>query len=204
IPLAEETGLILAIGQWVLEDACAQLRSWANDPLTRDLHLAVNVSARQFRQADFVAQVSQVLACTGAPANRLKLELTESLVLDNVKDTIEKMQALKQLGVGFSMDDFGTGYSSLSYLTRLPLDQLKIDQSFVRNLPDNANDAVVAQTIITLAQSLGLGVIAEGVETEAQRQFLSEHGCPVFQGYLFSKPVPLDDFGKLLAGGLAP
>ena len=199
IPLAEETGLILPIGQWVLEDACARLTAWAGDPRSRDLHLSVNVSARQFHQEDFVDQVRQVLEDSGAPANRLKLELTESVVLDNVKDTIEKMQALKQLGVGFSMDDFGTGYSSLSYLTRLPLDQLKIDQSFVRNLPDSVNDAVVAQAIIILAQSLGLAVIAEGVETEAQRQFLDQHGCPVFQGYLFSKPVGLADFEELLA-----
>jgi diguanylate cyclase (GGDEF)-like protein/PAS domain S-box-containing protein len=198
IPLAEETGLILPIGQWVLEAACALLRDWAADPRTRDLYLAVNVSGRQFRQADFVAQVGLALANGGAPASRLKLELTESVVLDDIEDSIGKMQALKRLGVGFSMDDFGTGYSSLSYLTRLPLDQLKIDQSFVRNLPDNANDAVIVQTIITMARSLGLAVIAEGVETEAQRQFLDRNGCPTCQGYLFSKPVALAQFDQLL------
>jgi len=142
--------------------------------------------------------VQHALVAAQAPAQRLKLELTESLVLDDVEDTIGKMLALKALGVGFAMDDFGTGYSSLSYLTRLPLDQLKIDQSFVRNLPDGATDAVVVQSIITLAKSLGLSVIAEGVETEAQRLFLDQHGCPTYQGYLFSKPVPLDSFEQLL------
>jgi diguanylate cyclase (GGDEF)-like protein/PAS domain S-box-containing protein len=198
IPLAEETGLILPIGQWVLETACAQLKAWAGDSRRRDLHLSINVSARQFRQVDFVDKVRLALGNGNTPTDRLKLELTESLVLDDIEDTIEKMRAIKQLGVGFSMDDFGTGYSSLAYLTRLPLDQLKIDRSFVRNLPDNPNDAVIAQTIITMAKSLGLSVIAEGVETEAQRQFLERHGCPDYQGYLFSKPVALAAFEELL------
>jgi diguanylate cyclase (GGDEF)-like protein/PAS domain S-box-containing protein len=198
IPVAEETALILPIGQWVLECACRQLNVWARDRRCGDLHLSINVSARQFRQGDFVDRVRVALNNSGAPAERLKLELTESLVLDNIDDTIDKMHALKALGVGFSMDDFGTGYSSLAYLTRLPLDQLKIDQSFVRNLPDSANDAAVVQTIITLARSLGLAVIAEGVETEAQRQFLEQHGCPTYQGYLASKPVPLSEFEQLL------
>ena len=199
IPLAEETGLILPIGQWVLEIACAQLKHWADDPRARELRLAINVSACQFRQADFVDQVRHALERAGAPAAKLKLELTESLVVDDVDGAIETMRAVKKLGVGFSMDDFGTGYSSLSYLSRLPLDQLKIDRSFVRNLPDNANDAAVAQTIITLAKSLGLAVIAEGVETEAQRQFLERHGCPTYQGFLFSKPVDVAQFERLLA-----
>jgi len=198
IPLAEETGLILPIGQWILEEACAQLAIWSHHPRYRDLHLAVNVSARQFLQGDFVDQVRNALERSGAPATSLKLELTESLVLDNITDIIDKMHVIKKLGVNFSMDDFGTGYSSLSYLTRLPLHQLKIDQSFVHNLPDSQNDAVVAQAIITLAKSLGLEVIAEGVETEAQRQFLDQHGCPIFQGYLFSKPVPMNEFISLL------
>jgi diguanylate cyclase (GGDEF)-like protein/PAS domain S-box-containing protein len=198
IPLAEETGLILPIGQWVLEEACAQLKAWAVDPGTRDLRLAINVSAQQFRQENYVDQVVLALERSGAPAARLKLELTESLVLDDIEGTIKKMHALKQLGVGFSMDDFGTGYSSLSYLTRLPLDQVKIDQSFVRNLPDNSNDAAIVQTIITMARSLGLAVIAEGVETEAQRQFLERHGCPIYQGYLFSKPVALAAFEEFM------
>jgi len=201
IPLAEEAGLILPIGQWVLDEACARLAAWASDPRTCDLRLAVNVSARQFRQEDFVDCVRQSLERAGAPASRLKLELTETLVLDDVTDTIEKMHALKKIGVGFSMDDFGTGYSSLSYLTRLPLDQLKIDKSFVQSLPDNPNDAVVVQTIITLASSLQLAVIAEGVENEAQRLFLEQHGCPIYQGYLFSKPLTMRDFEKLLARG---
>ena len=199
ISLAEETGLIFPIGQWVLQVACRQIKVWADEPCSRDLDLAVNVSARQFRQPDFVDQVRQALLDSGAAAPHLKLELTESLVLEDVEDTIEKMHVLRQLGVGFSMDDFGTGYSSLSYLARLPLDQLKIDQSFVRKLPDSANDAVVAQTIISLARSLGLAVIAEGVETEAQRDFLDQQGCSACQGYLFSRPVALDDFERFLA-----
>lgn len=194
IPLAEETGMILPIGQWVLAEACACLSRWAKQPATCNLSLAVNVSARQFRQADFVAQVRKSIERSEIPPNRLKLELTESLVIDNIEDTITKMGALKALGVGFSMDDFGTGYSSLSYLTRLPLDQLKIDQSFVQRLPHSPNDAVVVQSIITLAKSLGIAVIAEGVETEAQRLFLEQHGCPLYQGYLFSKPIPLPMF----------
>jgi diguanylate cyclase (GGDEF)-like protein/PAS domain S-box-containing protein len=198
IPLAEETGLILPIGRWVLDAACSRLKDWAGDPRTRDLHLAVNVSARQFRQADFIDEVSQALERSGARAAKLKLELTESVVIDDVDGAIETMRALKRLGVEFALDDFGIGYSSLSYLTRLPLEQLKIDRSFVRNLPDSANDAAVAQTIITLAKSLGLAVIAEGVETEAQRQFLASHGCPTYQGFLFSKPVDIAQFKRLL------
>lgn len=198
IPLAEETGLILPIGQWVLTEACACLARWATTPATHSLSLAVNVSARQFRQEGFVAEVRKAIDDAGIPPNRLKLELTESVVIDDIEDTITKMGALKALGVGFSMDDFGTGYSSLSYLTRLPLDQLKIDQSFVRKLPNSPNDAVVVQSIITLANSLGINVIAEGVETEAQRLFLEQHGCPLFQGYLFSKPIPLPMFEERL------
>ncbi|MES2104143.1 MAG: EAL domain-containing protein [Pseudomonadota bacterium] len=196
IPLAEETGLILPLGYWVLETACAQLASWAVRPQMAQLSIAVNVSARQFSQPDFVDQVLAVLKRTGADANRLKLELTETLLVDNVQDTIEKMFALKAKGVGFSLDDFGTGYSSLSYLKKLPLDQLKIDQSFVRDVLIDPNDAAIAKTIVALAQSLGLGVIAEGVETEAQRDFLASAGCYCYQGYFFSRPVPLVDFEK--------
>jgi diguanylate cyclase (GGDEF)-like protein/PAS domain S-box-containing protein len=198
IPLAEETGLILPIGHWVLEAACLQLERWSHDPATRDLQLAVNVSARQFRQPDFVEQVRRILEHSGANPARLKLELTESLVLDNVKDTIAKMQAIKQLGAGFSMDDFGTGYSSLAYLTRLPLDQLKIDRSFVMKLPGNKNDSIIVQTVITMGRSLGLSVIAEGVENEAQREFLESRGCDAYQGYLFSRPLPLNEFELFL------
>jgi diguanylate cyclase (GGDEF)-like protein/PAS domain S-box-containing protein len=198
IPLAEESGLIVPIGLWVLETACAKLKAWAARPLTRELRLAVNVSARQFRQPDFVMRLRRVLELTGADPTRLTLELTESLVLDNVEYTIEIMQALKSLGLGFSLDDFGTGYSSLSYLRRLPLDQLKIDRSFVLDLLTEPNDAVIVQTIIGMAKNLGLDVLAEGVETEEQLAFLSRHGCLAFQGSLFSAPLPVADFEQLL------
>ncbi|MDO9053910.1 MAG: EAL domain-containing protein [Gallionella sp.] len=201
IPLAEETGLILPIGHWVLESACQQLKAWEREPHTRDLLLAVNVSGRQFRQTDFVAQVIEVIRQTGINPERLKLELTESIVLDNVDDTIAKMQALKQAGVRFSMDDFGTGYSSLSYLTRLPLDQLKIDQSFVRNIGTRPTDAVIVQTIIGMANNLGMEVIAEGVETQAQCDFIMAAGCMRYQGYLFGKPVPIEQFEAQLKPG---
>jgi diguanylate cyclase (GGDEF)-like protein/PAS domain S-box-containing protein len=194
IPLAEDTGLIAPIGLWVLQTACTQLKSWQQDALTRDLTLAVNVSAKQFRNKDFVAQVQRVLVETGAKPALLKLELTESTVLENVEDTIAKMRELKLLGVSFSMDDFGTGYSSLQYLKRLPLDQIKIDQSFVRDIVSDANDAAIVQTIIAMSEVLGLSVIAEGVENEAQREFLDLRGCHAFQGYLFGKPVLLEDF----------
>ena len=187
----------MPIGQWVLEAACSRLKAWASDPRTRALQLAVNVSARQFRQADFVDTVRDAWRA-GAPADRLELELTESLIVDDIEGAIVKMRALKDLGVGFSLDDFGTGYSSLSYLTRLPLDQVKIDQSFIRKLPDSASDAAVVVTIITLAKTLGFGVIAEGVETVAQRQFLERHGCPTYQGFLFSPPVDVAAFERLL------
>ncbi len=198
IPLAEDTGLIVPIGQWVLETACAQLAAWSLAARTRELQLAINVSARQFRQTDFAQQVAQALARSGARPTLLKLELTESLVLDNVADTITKMNAIKQLGVSFAMDDFGTGYSSLSYLTRLPLDQLKIDRAFVSRLPDNRSDAVIAQTIVTMGRSLGLRVLAEGVENEAQCRFLDSHGCDGYQGFLFSRPLPSEDFARFL------
>ena len=198
IPLAEESGLIVPIGYWVLEMACAQLKGWESNPLTRNLHLSVNVSARQFRQRDFVQQVRNVVSTCGVDPTRLKLELTESVVLDNVADTIEKMHQLKRLGVRFSMDDFGTGQSSLAYLKRLPLDQLKIDQSFVRDIATDQGDAAIVQTIIGMARNLGLNVIAEGVENEAQKTFLLDNGCMEFQGYLFSRPIPLLEFEKRL------
>lgn len=205
IPLAEETGLILPLGQWVLETACRQIASWAMRPEMASVILAVNVSARQFGQADFVEQVSAILGQTGADPEKLKLELTEGLLVDNVQDIVAKMYALKSGGVGFSLDDFGTGYSSLSYLKRLPLSQLKIDQSFVRDVLTDNNDAAIARTVIALAQSLGLAVIAEGVETQEQRNFLGNHGCQAYQGYLFGRPAPLNEFeGLLAAGGAAP
>ena len=187
----------------MLETACAQIKAWSVDARTRKLQVAVNVSARQFRQPDFVELLRQAIDNSGANPARLKLELTESLVLDNVADTIDKMNAIKLLGVTFSMDDFGTGYSSLSYLTRLPLDQLKIDRAFVCRLPENRSDAVIAQTIVTMGRSLGLKVVAEGVETEAQRQFLDSHGCDGYQGFLFSRPLAVDAFEDFLQGFVA-
>ena len=190
IPLAEETGIILQIGQKVLHIACTLLARWAHQPETAHLTMAVNVSSRQFRHPDFVGHVSEVLRATGADPSKLKLELTESLMVDDMDVTVEKMTELQRQGVGFSLDDFGTGYSSLSYLKLLPLDQLKIDQSFVRDVLTDANDSAIARTIIALGQSLGLSVIAEGVETEAQRDFLSSHGCHAYQGYLYSRPLP--------------
>ena len=197
IPLAEETGLILPIGQWVLKCACAQLARWAKDPALAHLTLAVNVSARQFAQSDFVETTKSIIERSAAPAEKLKLELTESLLAQNTEEVIGKMHALKAKGVRFSLDDFGTGYSSLSYLKRLPLQQLKIDQSFVRDVVTDTNDAAIAKTIIALGQTLGLNVIAEGVETDAQKQFLLESGCRLFQGYLFSRPLPLEAFQAL-------
>jgi len=194
IPLAEETALILPLGRWVITTACTQLALWATRSEMAHLTIAVNVSAHQFRQADFVDQVMEIIQSTGAMPQRLKLELTESALVSNVDEVIEKMAALKAGGVGFSLDDFGTGYSSLSYLKRLPLDQLKIDQSFVRDVLSDPNDAAIAKTVIALAQSLGLGVIAEGVETETQREFLANAGCHAYQGYLISKPLPIADF----------
>jgi diguanylate cyclase (GGDEF)-like protein/PAS domain S-box-containing protein len=204
IPLAEETGLILPLGNWVLETACTQLVCWATREDTAGLTLAVNVSARQFRQSDFVDQVTALIKRTGANPQRLKLELTESMLVEDVEEVIKKMLALKAFGVSFSLDDFGTGYSSLSYLKRLPLDQLKIDQSFVRDVLSDPNDAAIARTIVALAQSLGLGVIAEGVETEAQRDFLANAGCHTYQGYFFSRPLPVDDFEQLVRKAIAP
>ncbi len=198
IPIAEETGLILPIGEWVLRTACAQLKAWEENTLTRGFLLAVNVSARQFRQPEFVAQVVRVLEQTGANPRQLKLELTESMVLHNIADTIQKMEALKRHGISFSLDDFGTGYSSLAHLSKLPLDQLKIDQSFVRDIVTDPNDATIVQTIIGMAGNLGLNVIAEGVETEEQRACLERYHCPVYQGYLGGRPMALQAFEDLV------
>lgn len=198
IPLAEETGFILPIGEWVLENACQQIKMWENDRRTCGWQLAVNVSGRQFRQANFVAQVSEIINRTGINPLCLKLELTESIVLDDIEDAIAKMQTLKQMGVSFSMDDFGTGYSSLAYLTQLPINQLKIDRSFVHNIGTKASDTTIIQTIIGMADNLGMEVIAEGVETQEQRDFLERNGCTLYQGYLFGKPMPLDEFEKKL------
>jgi diguanylate cyclase (GGDEF)-like protein/PAS domain S-box-containing protein len=199
IQMAEDSGLILQIGDWVLAAACKQLLLWAKNPHTASLVLSVNVSPRQFLQADFVDQVIHMIDHTGVDPSKLKLELTESMLVKNIEDIIAKMTTLKLRGVGFSLDDFGTGYSSLSYLKRLPLDQLKIDQSFVRDIMIDSNDASIVNTIIALGLSLGLEVLAEGVETQEQMLQLLNNGCQAFQGYLFSKPVPIDDFELILA-----
>ena len=204
IAVAEESDLILHIGQWVLHSACTQLARWQEQPQWAHLQLSVNVSARQFRQSDFVHQVIETLQVTGARAHLLTLELTESLVLDNVEDAIDKMHQLRTKGVRFSVDDFGTGYSSLAYLTRLPLHQLKIDQSFVRNLGSRPSDDVIVQTIIGMGRNLDLEVIAEGVETEAQKAILAGHGCDLYQGYLLARPMPVADFERSLGGPAAP
>jgi len=193
IPTAEETSLIIPIGRWVLEQACEQLAAWADRPDRRHLSIAVNVSVRQFRHPDFVDEVMTAIKHAGIPPQKLKLELTESLLADGIEVTVAKMGSLKEMGVTLSLDDFGMGYSSLSYLKRLPLDQLKIDREFVKDILTDANDAAIARTIVRLAQSLGLGVIAEGVETEAQRAFLAQQGCHEYQGYLFCPPLSIDE-----------
>jgi EAL domain-containing protein (putative c-di-GMP-specific phosphodiesterase class I) len=196
IGLAEQTGLIVPLGQQVLEMACAQLAVWARNPETAGLSMSVNVSAQQFGQAEFVPQALAVMERSGAPRHKLKLELelTESMLVNDVEDIIGKMTALKAYGVGFSLDDFGTGYSSLSYLKRLPLDQLKIDKAFVRDVLTNPHDAAIARTVVSLGQNLGFAVIAEGVETEGQKVFLADNGCHGFQGDLFSRPLAAPDF----------
>ena len=194
IPLAEETGLIKQIGLWVLESACMQLSLWQQDAPTRALSLSVNVSAKQFHQADFVSQLRAVLQQHAIDPALLTLELTESVLLENIEDTIAKMHALKEIGVRFSLDDFGTGYSSLQYLKRLPLDQFKIDQSFVRDIAVDGSDQAIVRTIIAMALTLNLDVIAEGVETDEQKQILTDCGCTHFQGYLFGKPVLIETF----------
>ena len=204
IPIAEETGLIIPLGNWVLEQACHTLASWASEAAFADLSLAVNVSARQLQQASFVDDVLDVLKRTGANPRRLKLELTESLLVESVDDTILKMTQLKARGVNFSLDDFGVGYSSLSYLKLLPLDQLKIDQSFVRDILTDTNDEAISRTIVALGNSLGLSVIAEGVETSEQKVRLAGLGCYFYQGYFFSRPVPLEEFMAFVRNPFKP
>jgi len=194
IPLAEECGLIQPIGQWVVEQACERLSAWARDPLTAHLSMAVNVSARQFHQSDFIERLRAAIARFGTPPARLKLEITESLLLADIDDAIAKMLALRGIGVSFSLDDFGTGYSSLAYLRRLPLDQIKIDRSFVKDLLTDPNDAAICKAVIALGKTLGLDVVAEGVETESQWQHLRDNGCTAVQGYLFGHPMTEPDF----------
>jgi predicted signal transduction protein with EAL and GGDEF domain len=192
IPVAEGSGLILPLGEWVLETACATLAQWGQRAHTQHLSLSVNVSAKQLQQADFVEQVLHCVKRSGCNPNRLKLEITESMLLDGREEVISKMARLKGHGIRFSLDDFGTGYSSLSYLKTLPLDQLKIDRSFVCDLMTDPLDADIARTIVTLAHALNLEVIAEGVETLEQSERLSSYGCTRFQGYYFGRPMPLE------------
>ena len=199
IPLAEETGLIMPLGQWILRTACAQIKAWESKSLTDHLVLAVNISARQLGADNFVEQIESVLHDSGIEPSRLKLEITESMLLTDVEKVIGTMRQVKALGVGFSLDDFGTGYSSLQYLKRLPLDQVKIDQSFVHDVSRLRSDQAIVSTIVAMAHSLELSVIAEGVETEEQHDTLASRGCTQFQGYLFSKPVPIEVFETLLA-----
>jgi diguanylate cyclase (GGDEF)-like protein/PAS domain S-box-containing protein len=198
IPLAEEIGLIVPLGQWILETACAQLKQWESHTQTRNLQLAVNISARQFHQPDFTDQVCAMLSKFDIKANKLKLEFTENLVFDNIDETIAKMNKLKEIGVSFTIDNFGTGYSSLASLAQLPFDQLKIDQSFVHNIEVKPADTLIVQTLIGMANNLGLSIIAEGVETEDQRAFLELHGCYIYQGNLTGKTMPLEEFERFL------
>ncbi len=193
IPLAEETGLIVQIGRWVLDTACLQIKAWETDPVMCNLQISVNVSGSQFQDPNFVQQIMDMFERHSIKPGQLRFELTESVILNNVEESIVKMLALKEIGVRFSIDDFGTGFSSLSYLTKLPLNQLKIDRRFVRNIFRNDKDAVVVQTIIGMANNLGIEVIAEGVELEEQLDFLARHGCKLFQGYLFSTPLSVEE-----------
>jgi diguanylate cyclase (GGDEF)-like protein/PAS domain S-box-containing protein len=201
--LAETTGLILPLGRWVLTMACEQLARWASNPQTAELILSFNVSVRQLREPEFVAQVTKALLLAGARPNRLRLELTEKVLVRRLDEVIEKMNALRELGVSFSIDDFGTGHASLIHLKQLPLSQLKIDHSFVHNVLNDANDAAIARTIVGLGNSLGLGVVAEGVETEAQKAFLSQMGCRAYQGFLFANAMPIDEFNEWVAKATA-
>jgi EAL domain-containing protein (putative c-di-GMP-specific phosphodiesterase class I) len=200
IELAEETGLILPIGQWVLRRACEQLSAWAHQPGCGDFRLAVNISQLQFRQAGFVSQVLGLIDRFGIDPRLLELEITESMLVKDLPDIVQKMSAIRERGVTFSLDDFGTGYSSLNHLKRLPLTQLKIDQSFVRDVLKDANDASIVRTVIALGHNLGLDVIAEGVETQEQHDFLATCGCEFFQGYLFSRPLPIAEFNAFVQG----
>jgi diguanylate cyclase (GGDEF)-like protein len=199
IPMAEETGLILPIGAWVLRTACQQLKAWEAHIATSKLVIAVNVSARQFHQANFVEQLTAMVKHYAISPNLLKLELTESMLIDNVQDAIVKMQLLKEIGIRISLDDFGTGYSSLQYLKLLPLDQLKIDQSFIKDLNRDRGSGAIVSTIIAMARGLKINVIAEGVETEEQRDFLENVGCIHFQGYLFGKPMDINEVEQVIS-----
>jgi EAL domain-containing protein (putative c-di-GMP-specific phosphodiesterase class I) len=197
IPLAEETGLINPLGDWVLRTACAQLRAWMEQGLP-PLRVAVNLSVRQLLQKEFAATVEAVLADTGLPPHLLELEITESTLMENAQDTLKALHRLRGLGVRLSIDDFGTGYSSLSYLKRFPVDIIKIDRSFVRDVPMDADDVAIVTAIIALAHSLRLEVVAEGVETEAQLNFLKGRNCDLMQGYHLSPAIPAEQFAALI------
>ena len=198
IPLAEETGLIVPIGEWVMRTACAQAVAWQQLGLP-SLYIAVNVSGRELQQDSFVAGVRAVLRDTGLDPRRLEIEITESLLMENLEESIAKLQELRALGVKVAIDDFGTGYSSMNYLHRLPIDRLKIDRSFIQNITQNGADPVVARAIIALGHALGLSIVAEGVETEAQSAFLREQLCPIVQGFLYSRPLTVAQFETHLA-----
>jgi EAL domain-containing protein (putative c-di-GMP-specific phosphodiesterase class I) len=197
IVLAEETGLILPLGDWVLQNACRHIAAWAASELLAAVPLAVNISARQFRQADFVERVLTALSLSGANPSHLKLELTETALVEDIQDVTAKMTALKSRGLTFSMDDFGTGYSSLAHLKRLPIDELKIDSAFVQDIIEDGPSGAIARVIISVGQVLNLSVIAEGVETGAQQDALLAMGCNAFQGYFFSRPLPFDEFERV-------
>jgi EAL domain-containing protein (putative c-di-GMP-specific phosphodiesterase class I) len=200
IPLAEETGLILPIGEWVLREACDQCRRWQQQGFA-SLYVAVNLSARQFHQKDLPLAIYNILQETGLNPGSLELELTEGLIMQQAESSINTLRELKAMDIRISIDDFGTGYSSLSYLKRFPIQVLKIDQSFVRGIPGDGDDVAIAGTIITMAHSLALKVVAEGVETKEQLDFMREHGCDSIQGYYFSKPLPADQFENFLKNG---
>lgn len=198
IPAAEQLGMMTLIGKWVLDNACAQLATWQQDSGKSDLRLAINVSPQQFRDENFVADVIETIRGHGVYPGRIELELTESIVVEDIEDVIAKMAMLVELGFSLSLDDFGTGYSSLRYLKRMPVSQVKIDQSFVRDMLSDERDAVIVKGIIQLGHELNLSVIAEGVETEKQRKFLIDLGCTDFQGYLFSRPLPAAEFAAMV------
>jgi EAL domain-containing protein (putative c-di-GMP-specific phosphodiesterase class I) len=194
VPLCEEAGLILELGKWVLGEGMRQLKRWESDPKYQDLHLSINVSPRQFMHREFESWIMEALDASGCAPQLVTLELTESLIIKSVDDVARKMQRLCELGISFALDDFGTGYSSLDKLKALPFSQLKIDQGFVRDILDDANDAAIVKAILAMSHSLGLEVVAEGVETEAQRDFLLENRCEILQGYYFGRPLPLEEW----------
>lgn len=201
IPLAEENGQIIPIGEWVLESACKQLSNWKNDAVFGKISISVNISMRQFNDVHFVEKIEHILASTQAPSKKLTLEITETLFMQNLDSAILKMQALQNLGVQFAMDDFGTGYSSLSSLKKLPLDELKIDQSFVQDIDNDSSGKVIVKTILGMAKNLNLRVVAEGVETKKQKDFLEQEGCALFQGFLLGRPMPLQKITHLIKEG---